>query len=54
MAKAKKQIKSSKNKLTPHLKRVIAEGEKAWAEGNVIPTTLKDMMKFLRSLERNK
>ena len=53
MTKNKKQVKA-KDKLTPHLKKVIAEGEKAWAERNVIPTTLKDMMKFLRSLERNK
>lgn len=50
MAKAKKQIKSSKDKLTPHLKRVIAEGEKAWAEGNVKVVTFKQLMKITRSL----
>lgn len=53
MAKNKKQVKA-KSKLTPHLKRVIAEGEKAWAEGRVIRIKTEDMIKFLRSLETNK
>ena len=51
---SKKVKVKAKPKLTPHLKRVIAEGEKAWREGNVILINKNDMLKFLRGLERNK
>ena len=49
MAKNKKQVKA-KDKLTPHLKKVIAEGDKAWAEGNIKVVSFKQLMKITKSL----
>ena len=49
MTKNKKQVKA-KDKLTPHLKKVIAEGEKAWREGNIKVVSFKQLMKITRSL----
>lgn len=53
MSEQKTKVQA-KPKLTPHLKRVIAEGEKAWREGNIIRVNKNDMLKFLRGLESNK
>lgn len=47
---SKKVKVKAKSKLTPHLKRVIAEGEKAWREGNVKVVSMKQLMKITRSL----
>lgn len=44
--------KEKKVKLTAHMKKVIAKGEKAWEEGKVIRVKRPDMIKFLRSLEK--
>jgi hypothetical protein len=49
MSKQKTKVQA-KPKLTPHLKRVIAEGEKAWREGNVKVVSMKQLMKITRSL----
>lgn len=48
--KNQKRLNAKKDGLTPHLRKVIADGEKSLKEGTAKTVTVQEIMSFLRSL----